>query len=127
MKIKKTICRWCERLKNTVKKLFPNTKLVIVTVGLADVCDKENISNIRSSIRKQIYLKDFNGYVHSDGYSGYNKLAGIIRCGCWAHIRRKFIEAIPFKKTGTELTTAEISRDYCNQLFEIESRLKDLS
>ena len=23
------------------------------------------------------YLKDFKGYVHSDGYSGYNKLTGI--------------------------------------------------
>jgi len=73
------------------------------------------------------YLKDFKGYVHSDGYSGYNKLSGITRCGCWAHLRRKFIEAIPSKKTGTEPTTAEIGRDYCNQLFEIESRLKDLS
>lgn len=73
------------------------------------------------------YLKDFKGYVHSDGYSGYNKLSGITRCGCWAHLRRKSIEAIPSKKTGTEPTTAEIGRDYCNQLFEIESRLKDLS
>ena len=28
------------------------------------------------------YLKDFQGYVHSDGYSGYNKLSGITRIGC---------------------------------------------
>ena len=35
-------------LKSTVKKLSPNTKLVIVTVGLADVCDEENIVNIRN-------------------------------------------------------------------------------
>ena len=41
-------------LKNTVKKLPSNTKLIIVTVGLADVCDKENIVNIRNSIRKQV-------------------------------------------------------------------------
>ena len=41
-------------LKNTIKKLSPNTKLVIVTVGLADVCDEKNISNIRNSIRKQV-------------------------------------------------------------------------
>ncbi len=73
------------------------------------------------------YLKDFKGYVHSDGFSGYNKLNGITRCGCWAHLRRKFVEAIPSKKTGNELTTAEIGRDYCNRLFEIESQLKDLS
>ena len=75
-----------------------------------------------------VFLKDFKGFVHSDGYSGYNKLTGITRCGCWAHLRRKFIEAIP-KKTGTDepLTNAEIGRDYCNQLFEIERDLKPLS
>ena len=75
-----------------------------------------------------VFLKDFKGFVHSDGYSGYNKLTGITRCGCWAHLRRKFIEAIP-KKTGTDepLTNAEIGRDYCNQLFEIERDLTHLS
>ncbi len=73
------------------------------------------------------FLKDFKGYVHSDGYSGYNKLTGIIRCGCWAHLRRKFIEAIPAKKKTDALTNAEIGRDYCDQLFMIERKLKDLS
>ena len=54
------------------------------------------------------FLKDFKGYVHSDGYSGYNKLSGITRCGGWAHLRRKFIEAIPQKKGTETLTNAEI-------------------
>lgn len=73
------------------------------------------------------FLKDFKGYVHSDGYSGYNKLTGITRCGCWAHLRRKFIEAIPQKKGTETLTNAEIGRNYCDQLFMIERDLKDLS
>lgn len=74
------------------------------------------------------FLKDFKGYVHSDGYSGYNKLTNITRCGCWAHLRRKFVEAIPNKKdANAPLTSAEIGRDYCNQLFKIEESLKDLS
>ena len=73
------------------------------------------------------FLKDFKGYVHSDGYSGYNKLTGIIRCGCWAHLRRKFIEAIPQRKSIEGLTNAEIGRNYCDQLFMIERDLKDLS
>ena len=41
-------------LKNAVKRFSLDTKLIIVTVGLADVCDKENISNIRNSISKQV-------------------------------------------------------------------------
>ena len=74
------------------------------------------------------FLKDFEGFVHSDGFSGYNKLTGIIRCGCWAHLRRKFVEAVPGKKApGTPPTNAEIGRDYCDRLFEIERGLKDLS
>ena len=35
------------------------------------------------------YLKGFRGYVHSDGFSGCNKLKDITRCGCWAHIQPK--------------------------------------
>ena len=66
------------------------------------------------------FLKNFKGYVHSDGYSGYNKLTGITRCGCWVHLRRKFIEAIPQKKSTVGLSNAEIGRDYCDQLFMIE-------
>lgn len=82
----------------------------------------------RSGDNAVSYLKDFKGYVHSDGYSGYNKLDGIVRCGCWAHLRRKFVEAIPDKKTAdAPLTSAEIGRDYCNQLFKAEESLKDLT
>ena len=74
------------------------------------------------------FLKDFKGYVHSDGYAGYNKLSEITRCGCWAHLRRKFVEAVPTNKaTDTPLTNAEIGRDYCNQIFKIEDGLKVLS
>ena len=74
------------------------------------------------------YLKDFQGYVHSDGYSGYNKLTGITRIGCWAHLRRKFVEAIPAKKSpGDPLTSAETGRQYCDKLFAIEDSLKGLT
>ncbi len=74
------------------------------------------------------YLKDFQGYVHSDGYSGYNKLIGITRIGCWAHLRRKFVEAIPAKKSpGDPLTSAEKGRQYCDKLFAIEDSLKGLT
>jgi transposase len=42
-------------------------------------------------------LKDFAGTVQSDGYSAYASFAkdrdGIELAGCWAHVRRKFIDA----------------------------------
>ena len=74
------------------------------------------------------FLKGFKGYFHSDGYSGYNKLSDMIRCGCRAHLRRKFIEAIPSKGSqDAPLTLAEIGRNYCDQLFHIEDSLKNLT
>lgn len=74
------------------------------------------------------YLKGFNGYVHSDGFSGYNKLKDVTRCGCWAHLRRKFVEAIPTKKNkNAPPASAEIGRQYCDKLFAIEDSLKTLS
>ena len=41
-------------------------------------------------------LKNYSGILHSDKYGAYEKLAEkkqIIWCPCWAHIRRKFVEA----------------------------------
>lgn len=73
------------------------------------------------------FLKDFKGYVHSDGYSGYNKLKDITRVGCWVHLRRKFVEAIPAEKPDGPPTSAEIGRQYCNKLLAIENTLKDLA
>lgn len=73
------------------------------------------------------FLKVFHGYLHTDGYSGYNKLENITRCGCWAHLRRKFVEAIPDRKGNASRTAAEIGRDYCDRLFHIEKQMKQLS
>lgn len=63
-------------LKNTVKKLSPNTKLIIVTVGLADVNNKENVNNIENSVRKQVpehLLKSLSVF-HLRGGIDYGKL-----------------------------------------------------
>ena len=74
------------------------------------------------------YLQGFHGYLHTDGFAGYEKVESVTRCGCWAHLRRYFVEAIPDKKAaGAPPTTAEVGRDYCNKLFEIEKELVSLS
>ena len=41
-------------LKQTVKKLPAGVRLILVTVGLADVRDKQNVENIRRSLRTQL-------------------------------------------------------------------------
>jgi len=37
------------------------------------------------------YLNGFRRYLQTDGYSGYNKVNGVIHCGCWAHYPMEMI------------------------------------
>jgi len=71
------------------------------------------------------FLKGFKGYIHCDGYAGYNKLVDVTLVGCWAHARRKFDEALKTlpKETDPKTTLAYQGLMFCNKLFEIESKL----
>jgi transposase len=73
----------------------------------------------RSGQHAKRYLEGFKGFLQTDGYSGYNAVPDVIHCGCWAHLRRKFEEALP-KGSNLEGSKAAIGLDYCNQLFELE-------
>lgn len=39
----------------------------------------------RSGDNAKAFLEGFHGYLHTDGYAGYNKIPHVTRCGCWAH------------------------------------------
>src|SRR5690625_7777420 len=44
--------------------------------------------------RSRRFLESFQGYLHVDGYAGYNGISGVTLVGCWAHARRKFTDAL---------------------------------
>ncbi|EXF42537.1 MULTISPECIES: IS66 family transposase [Pseudomonadaceae] len=72
-------------------------------------------------------LAGYRGYLMTDDYAGYNAVAaqeGIERLACWAHARRKFVEAQkvqPKGKTGR----ADIVLNLINKLYGIERELKE--
>lgn len=73
-------------------------------------------------------LSGFTGYLHADGYAGYNDIPGVKVVGCLAHARRKFtdsLKAMPDKTSRTS-SVAQEGLDYCNRLFHIEQQLKDM-
>ena len=72
------------------------------------------------------YLKGFKKYLQTDGYSGYNKVTGVIHCGCLAHARRKWDEALPGSREMIG-SKAKIGLDYCNDLFKLEREYENLS
>jgi len=42
------------------------------------------------------FLKGWNGILQTDGYQAYDQVGGpgLIHVGCWAHARRKFVDAV---------------------------------
>src|SRR5471032_234856 len=74
-------------------------------------------------------LEGYRGYLMTDDYAGYNSLgaqAGVERLGCWAHARRKFVEAQkvqPKGKTGR----ADIALKLISKLYGIEIAYKEKS
>ncbi|MGI6449096.1 MAG: IS66 family transposase [Desulfitobacteriia bacterium] len=80
----------------------------------------------RSGEHARRFLEGFDGMLQTDGYGGYNKVPGVTRCGCWAHLRRRYEEAMP-KKGAVEGSTAAVGFEYCNRLFAIEAELEKLT
>jgi transposase len=71
------------------------------------------------------YLKKYKGKIQTDGYGGYNRLAkskDIIRYGCWAHARRKFIDAI---NVGGDGGIARQFVDLIGILYQVEKDLRE--
>jgi transposase len=69
------------------------------------------------------FLKGFVGYLHVDAYAGYRGLEvqGVTLVECWAHVRRKFYDALKaVKKEDRDGTASNIGLNYCNELFKLE-------
>lgn len=83
----------------------------------------------RASKHPKRFLTDFEGYLHVDGYAGYNSLPNVTLVGCWAHARRNFTEALRAlpESAATTAVKAKEGLAFCNKLFEIERDLKDVS
>ena len=72
-------------------------------------------------------LGDFEGYLQRDGYGVYGSLAAerprLIGVGCWAHARRKFVEALEERPREAGQIVTEIRRLY---LIERQAREEGL-
>jgi transposase len=70
----------------------------------------------------QKFLAGYRGFIHADGYAGYNPLyaAGATHIGCWMHVRRKFFEA---KESAAALAHEAIAR--IRLLYAVETAAKE--
>lgn len=69
------------------------------------------------------FLEDFGSVLLADAYGGYDGVVagnGITRAGCWAHARRKFIDAETSEPRVAQDAVARI-----DALFDIERAVRD--
>ncbi|MCB2361319.1 IS66 family transposase, partial [Clostridium estertheticum] len=83
----------------------------------------------RSGDHAKKFLEGFRSYHVSDAYSGYEKVEGITRCLCFSHLRRYYLDAIPLDSGKKEIpgSGGAIGRAYCDKLFRLERKWKELS
>lgn len=71
------------------------------------------------------FLKDYNHVLLADAYGGYNGVVAsnqMTRAGCWAHARRKFIDA---EKAAPEIAREAV--EWVGKLYALEKQAKDVS
>lgn len=72
-------------------------------------------------------LEGYKGYLMTDGYDGYNEIArtpGIERLACWAHVRRRFVDAVRVQSKGKR-GKADEAVSLIGKLYRIEREHKE--
>ncbi|GAB4352135.1 MAG: IS66 family transposase [Methylohalobius crimeensis] len=84
----------------------------------------------RGEVAQQL-LGDYQGYLQTDDYGGYHAcgaLQGVTHLGCWAHARRKFVDAQKASASAKSKTgKADLAVNMIGKLYAIERRIKDLA
>ena len=79
----------------------------------------------RALTQAQEILGEFAGTLVTDGYGVYSrytsKVTGVSHATCWAHIRRKFIEA-----ENSDARRCQKALEYIRLLYEIEGAVRDI-
>jgi transposase len=83
----------------------------------------------RSSDNARLLLSDYEGYVQTDGYSGYSFLSNnnkTVRLACMAHARRKFYDIAKLIKdpNSKENTIANKALNKIERLYLIEKKIR---
>lgn len=79
-------------------------------------------------------LEGFSGYLQTDDYAGYHAAGrqnGIVHLGCWAHARRKFVDAqkaaAPNDKKAKRTGKADVAIHFIAKLYGVEKQAKAMS
>jgi hypothetical protein len=122
-------------LKENGKRATSNSYLWALRGGEADhPLLYYEYSSTRGGEVVERMLDGFQGFMQTDGYSGYDAVgeqSGIVHVGCFAHARRKFDEALRGQaknqknKPGAKQSLARQGLSQINKLYEYERLWRD--
>jgi transposase len=86
----------------------------------------------RSGKKALDFLSDYQGYIQSDDFAGYDHLdqsPGIVHLGCWAHARRRFVKVVKVRKKHRSKRInpkglADDALDIIGRLYQIEKEAR---
>ena len=110
--------RWCRSSKRTARP--PSLSLTCgftVPAWMGPSIVLYEYQPGRSGEYPKKFLEGFRGYLHTDGYAGYNQVR-ILPAAAAGHLRRKFVEAMPAASSNPKglLTPARLVLLDCLQL-----------
>ena len=91
--------------------------------GLSGIVTNGMCASLRSGDTARKLIGGYRGAVQTDGYEEYEsfeKAPGKRMIGCWAHVRRKFVEALDEdRKHASEAIV------YISKLYKLEAEMKE--
>jgi len=122
----------CSRVKNsfalhtddTPIRLLNPLRTAYAWVYVGDQLNPYTVFDLSTGRRQDFpekFLAGYRGYLHADGYAGYNPIyaAGATHIGCWMHARRNFFEA---KENDPARSHEAIAR--IRLLYDVETAAK---
>jgi len=81
----------------------------------------------RAGRNAKAFLQDFHGYLHVDGYTGYNQVDNVTLVHCMAHLRRKFHDVyVSLPKEQQANSNTSDAMDYINQIYGLDRESRNL-
>jgi transposase len=80
-------------------------------------------TNSRNRDGPESFLKGYQGYLQADAFSGYDRICAgdeVVEVACWAHARRKFVDA-----QTSHLAEAKRIVELIGRLYAIERRARE--
>lgn len=80
----------------------------------------------------EIFLKEYQGIIMADGYEPYHAVArssngSIVVAGCWAHLKRKFVDVIKTDPKNAVGTVAFDGNEQIAKIYHEDNKKKDAS